>query len=70
MAWVKLTGDPANVYLQSASGNYRPGDNIPAGTYRLQVFFEANQPRNSGKITLVDGETRKIKCTKALVVCR
>ncbi|MEE2751497.1 MAG: protein kinase [Myxococcota bacterium] len=70
MAWVKLTGDTANVYLQSASGNYRPGDDIPAGTYRLQVFFEANQPRNSGKITLSDGEVRKIKCTKALVVCR
>ena len=70
MAWVKLTGDTANVYLQSAAGNFRPGDNIPAGTYQLKVFFEGGQPRNSGKVTLLEGETRKIKCTKALLLCR
>jgi serine/threonine protein kinase len=69
-AWVHLEGDATNLYLRSAVGDYRPGDDIPAGEYSQEVFFDGRDARTLGNITLVSGEQYTIRCNKALMLCQ
>ena len=71
-AWLKLdsAGDSVTVYLRSARGTFRPGDDIPAGSYSLQAFFIEGKPQDVGSINLKNGDVKTLKCTKAFVSCR
>jgi serine/threonine protein kinase len=71
-AWLKLdpAGDSVTVYLRSTRGTFRPGDDIPAGSYSLQAFFVEGKPQDVGSINLKNGDVRTLKCTKAFVSCR
>ncbi len=70
-AWLKLDpgGDVVPVWVRSGGGSFRPGDDIPAGTYSLQAFFKEGTPKDVGSVTLKSGDVRTLKCTKALVGC-
>ena len=68
-ARVRLNGDAKSVWLQSTGGNFRPGL-IPAGTYRIQVFFDGMDPQSVGDISVGAGEERTIVCHRALVNCK
>jgi len=70
-AWLRLdpSGDVVPVYVRSGRADYKPGDDIPAGTYSLQAFFKEGTPKDVGTVTLKSGDVKRLKCTAALVSC-
>jgi serine/threonine-protein kinase len=68
-AWVRVKGSVESVYLRSAQGTFQPGDDIPAGTYKMQVFFKPGEPTDIGNVTLVVGDLLTLSCTKEFLSC-
>jgi len=68
-AWVRVKGSVESVYLRSAQGTFQPGDDIPAGTYKMQVFFKPGEPTDIGNVTLAVGELLTLSCTKEFLSC-
>ncbi len=68
-ARVVITGDAKRVWLESAAGRYPAGDVAP-GTYHVTVFFDGVDPVSTGDITVKAGETRELRCSSQLMVCR
>lgn len=66
---MRLEGDAKSVWLQSAGGNFRPGV-VPAGTYRIQVFFDGMASQSVGEVSVGSGQERTIVCRKALANCK
>jgi serine/threonine-protein kinase len=68
-AWARVKGSVESVYLRSAQGTFQPGDDIPAGQYKVQVFFKPGQPTDIGNVTLAVGELLTLSCTKEFLSC-
>ena len=68
-AWVRVKGSVEIVYLRSAQGTFQPGDDIPAGTYKMQAFFKPGEPTDIGNVTLAVGELLTLSCTKEFLSC-
>jgi hypothetical protein len=68
-AWVRVKGSVESVYLRSPQGTFQPGDDIPAGTYKMQAFFKPGEPTDIGNVNLSNGEQVTLTCTKEFLSC-
>ncbi len=68
-AWVRVKGNVESIYLRSAQGTFQPGDDIPAGTYKMQAFFKPGEPTDIGNVSLAVGELLTLSCTKEFLSC-
>ncbi len=68
-ATLVVKGDAKSVWLVGAAGRFQSGA-VPPGTYKVQAFFEEGKPVNTGSINLTAGQTKVLKCSSALMVCR
>jgi hypothetical protein len=69
---VTLSGDAkVAVWLQSASGRYNVANGpVPAGSYRVFAYFDADHPTQTGELVLSPGQRVALKCVADLRVCR
>ncbi len=57
------------IWLESDQGRFEAGT-VPAGRYRVTVFFDGVEPVTVGEITLNAGEQRVLRCSASLRSCR
>ena len=57
------------IWLESDEGRFEAGA-VPAGRYRVTVFFDGVEPVTVGEITLTAGDQRVLRCSSSLRSCR
>jgi serine/threonine protein kinase len=65
----RTTGDAQAVKLVGGSGEFSPGQSVPAGDYRIYVNFDGSGFENVAPLKLVAGDDVALKCVAYFKKC-
>lgn len=66
---ILVTGDALSVRFVGPAGTFKPGAELPAGTYQIKASFSDGVPVVAGNVTVAEGQTRTVNCVAGFDRC-